>query len=116
MTAELTTTIRNIENTLSNEENVETILQFFELMKKIGTSERYQNNNLKAITAYSKISLAFYFFGASKRQNLAYIFGYKNKVVKEDPDKRWITTWNAYLGRIEYFYNKLPVTVVKKII
>ena len=26
-------------------------------MKKIGTSERYQNNNLKAITGYSKDKL-----------------------------------------------------------
>ena len=32
-------------------------------MKRIGTSERYQNNNLKAIIAYSKFlgpSISFY--------------------------------------------------------
>jgi hypothetical protein len=29
-------------------------MRFFEFMKKIGASERYQNNNLKAIIAYSK--------------------------------------------------------------
>jgi hypothetical protein len=53
MTVRLSTTIRNI-NTLFNPENVETILRFLEFMKQIGTSERYQNNNLKAIIAYSK--------------------------------------------------------------
>jgi integrase/recombinase XerD len=28
----------------------------------------------------------------------------KIKVVEQDPDKRWITTWNDYLGRIKYFF------------
>jgi integrase/recombinase XerD len=28
----------------------------------------------------------------------------KIKGVEQDPDKRWITTWNDYLGRIKYFY------------
>ena len=54
MTVGLSTTVSNIEKIVSNEENVETILRFFEFMKKIGTSERYQNNNLKTIIAYSK--------------------------------------------------------------
>ncbi|MGH9973415.1 MAG: hypothetical protein ACRD93_05915 [Nitrososphaeraceae archaeon] len=53
MTVRLSTTVRNIEKVVSNEENVKIILRFFEFMKKIGTSERYQNNNLKAIIAYS---------------------------------------------------------------
>jgi hypothetical protein len=28
----------------------------------------------------------------------------KIKAVEQDPDKRWITTWNDYLGRIKYFF------------
>ena len=28
----------------------------------------------------------------------------KIKGIEEDPDKRWITTWNDYLGRIKYFF------------
>ena len=34
MTVRLTTTVSNIEKAVSNEENVETILRFFEFMKK----------------------------------------------------------------------------------
>jgi len=37
MTVRLSTTVRNIEKTLSNPENVEIILRFFEFMKKIPT-------------------------------------------------------------------------------
>jgi len=38
-------------------------ITFYEFMKRIGTPERYQNNNLKAIITYSKFvepSVSFY--------------------------------------------------------
>ena len=54
MTVRLSTTVQNATELVSNQENVKIILQFFEFMRKIGISERYQNNNLKAIIAYSK--------------------------------------------------------------
>ena len=31
----------------------------------------------------------------------------KIKNSEEDPDKRWITTWNDYLGRLKYFFRWL---------
>lgn len=31
----------------------------------------------------------------------------KRKTDSEDPDKKWITTWNDYLWRIKYFYRWL---------
>jgi hypothetical protein len=74
-------------------------------MKRIGTSETYQNNNLKAITAYSKLlgpSDSLYQI-KSKRQIISFL-DTKIKPLDIDPDKRWITTWNDYLGRIKYFF------------
>jgi hypothetical protein len=73
-------------------------------MKRIGTSERYQNNNLKAIIIYSKFlepSISFYQIN-SKSQIISFL-DTKIKNSEEDPDKPWITTWNDYLGRIKYF-------------
>ncbi len=108
MTVRLSTTVGNIEKIVFNEKNVKIILQFFEFMKKIGTSERYQNNNLKAIIAYSK------FLGPSitldqikNRTQITPFLDTKVKAIEKDPDKRWITTWNDYLGRIKYFYRWL---------
>jgi integrase/recombinase XerD len=105
MTVRLSTTVRNIEKMIYNQENVETILRFFEFMKKIVTSERYQNNNLKAIIAYSK------FLGPSvslnevnSRGQITSFLDTKIKTLEQDPDKRWITTWNDYLDRIKYFF------------
>jgi integrase len=77
-------------------------------MKRIGTSERYQNNNLKAIIVYSKFlgpSVSFYQIN-SKSQIISFL-DTKIKNSEEDPDKRWITTWNDYLGRIKYFFRWL---------
>ena len=63
MTVKLSTTVSNIERDVHNSENKQLILQFYEFMKRIGTPERYQNNNLKAIITYSKFvepSVSFY--------------------------------------------------------
>jgi hypothetical protein len=107
MTSKLSTTDSNIE-TVQNLENVQIILRFFEFMKNCGTSEKYQNNNLKTIIAYSK------FLGPSisldqvkSKTQITSFLDLKIKGTEEDPDKRWITTWNDYLGRIKYFFRWL---------
>jgi hypothetical protein len=43
MTAKLSTTVSQIHMAVSNEHSRQLILRLFEFMKKIGTSERYQN-------------------------------------------------------------------------
>jgi integrase/recombinase XerD len=105
VTVKLSTTLKNFEMAISNAENKELILRFFDFMKRIGTSERYQNNNLKAIITYSK------FLGPSISLNqvknkvqITSFLDSKIKGTEQDPDKRWITTWNDYLGRIKYFF------------
>jgi integrase/recombinase XerD len=108
MTVRLSTTVRNIERNVSNDENVEIILQFFEFMKKIGTSERYQNNNLKAIIAYSKfLGPSITLYQVKSKSQITSFLDTRIKAIEEDPDKRWITTWNDYLGRIKYFFRWL---------
>jgi hypothetical protein len=77
-TVKLSTTINNIERDVVNSENKQLLVQFFEFMKRIGTSERYQNNNRKAIIAYSQfLEPAISFFEIKKPNN--FILGYKNK-------------------------------------
>jgi hypothetical protein len=73
-------------------------------MKRAGTSEKYQNNNLKALIVYSKFlgpSISFYEI-ENKSQVISFL-DTKIKNSEDDPDKRWITTWNDYLVRIKYF-------------
>ena len=53
-TVKLSTTINNIERDVINSENKQLLVQFFDFMKRADTSEKYQNNNLKALIIYSK--------------------------------------------------------------
>src|SRR5215203_4874612 len=74
-------------------------------MKRAGTSEKYQNNNIKALIVYSKFlgpSISFYEI-ENKSQVISFL-DTKIKNSENDPDKRWITTWNDYLVRIKYFF------------
>jgi integrase/recombinase XerD len=38
------------------------------------------------------------------REQVITFLNTKKKDKEEDPDERWITTWNDYLWRIKYFY------------
>jgi hypothetical protein len=105
MTVRLSTTLGNLESSISNEEDMKTIQQFFDFMKRIGTSERYQNNNLKAIINFNKfLGPSITLHQVKSKVQITSFLDSKIKSIEEDPDKRWITTWNDYLGRIKYFY------------
>ena len=74
-------------------------------MKRAGTSEKYQNNNLKALIGYSKfLGPSISFFEVEHKSQVISFLDTKIKNSEDDPDKRWITTWNDYLVRIKYFF------------
>jgi integrase/recombinase XerD len=102
MTVRLSTTVGNIEKIVSNKQNGKIMMRFLEFMQKIGTSERYQNNNLKAIIAYSKsLEPSISLDQINCRNQITSFLDTKIKTIEQDPDKRWITTWNDYPGRIK---------------
>ena len=89
MTVKLSTTISNIQRDVVNSENKQLLVQFFDFMKRSGTSEKYQNNNLKALIVYSKFlgpSISFYEI-KSKSQIISFL-DTKIKNSEDDPDKR----------------------------
>lgn len=101
---QLTTTINKI-SMVPNSINSSVIHEFRRYMQSNGSSERNQNNNLKAIIAFEN------FIGPdnpfddihSSEQILRYL-NTKIKNLDEDPDEKWITTWNDYLNRIKLFF------------
>jgi hypothetical protein len=54
MPTRLSTTIRNIITSISNSSNSKLVSEFSQYMKGNGKSEKYQNNNLKAIISFAK--------------------------------------------------------------
>jgi hypothetical protein len=77
-------------------------------MRSSGTSDKYQNNNLKTIIAFgSFLEPSISFQSIVKRDEIIAFLDTKIKDYQADPDKRWVTTWNDYLGRIKYFFRWL---------
>jgi len=103
MPTKLSTTIKKIE-LVQNPDNARLIFEFHKFMMSNGSSERHQNNNLKAIISYANhlgpsVTLA----SINKSQAVLSFLDTKIKTKEEDPDQKWITTWSDYLHRIKHF-------------
>lgn len=100
----LGTTINKI-NLVPNQTNANLISGFHRYMQFRNCSERHQNNNLQVLITYARYlgaNVSFYNID-NKEQILAYL-DTKKKNIEQDPDKRWITTWNHNLTRIKQFF------------
>ena len=107
MVAKLSTTINKIQS-LPNSSNGKILNEFLIYMKGNGSSERHQNNNLNVLIEFSNYfdsNLTFY--NINKKERILSFLDTKIKDSVNDPDKRWITSWNHYLTRIKLFYRWL---------
>jgi integrase/recombinase XerD len=104
--AKLSTTVSKVSQ-LKNKENAFLILKFHEFMEEHGTSERHQNNNLKAILAFSNFLESKVLSQIDSSDEISLFLHTKIKKRDEDPDQKWITTYNDYLHRIKHFFRWL---------
>ena len=104
MTMKLSTTLVHLK-TVSIPVNVCLISEFYEYLKEIGTSENYQNQNLKQIINFARhLGAEKTFYDIRTKDEIVSFLNTKTKDSDSDPDKKWITTWNDYLWRIKYFF------------
>jgi integrase/recombinase XerD len=108
MPTTLSTTVKHIHNKVPNPANSQLIAEFHQFMMHNGTSQRHQNNNLKAIIAYAKfLGSETTFHPISTKEQVPKFLDTKIRPNSEDPDQQWITTWNDYLVRIKHFFRWL---------
>ncbi len=108
MPAKLATTIKNIEKKVHNNINRNLITDFYNYLTSIDTSETYQNGLLKVIIRFVEhFGPDVTFYQVMDKEQILKFLDMKKKTEEEDPDKKWITTWNDYLWRIKYFYRWL---------
>jgi integrase/recombinase XerD len=107
MPAKLTTTVSKIA-LMPNQTNVAIIEEFRAHMKARGSSEQHQNNNLKVAIAYANfLGPDTTFFDVQQKSQIAAFLETKVKSPEQDPEKKWIMTYNHYLRRIKLFYRWL---------
>jgi integrase/recombinase XerD len=93
---------------ISNPINQNLLYSFNQYMKSIGTSDSYQNGNLKIMLYFARfLGSDIDFYQVQKRQQIIAFLDTKIKDAQTDPDKKWIRTWNDYLQRIKYFFRWL---------
>lgn len=103
MPTKLTTTVKKI-NLVPNRTNCHLIDQFYEFMKSNGVSERHQNNNLKAVINFANfLGEKITFTDINRSEQVLSFLNTKIRSHEDDPEKKWITTWNDYLHRVKHF-------------
>lgn len=75
-------------------------------------SDGYKKNNLKALILFSyELAPNVTFYDIQK------ILEFLKKRIKPktvDPNEKWVTTWNDYLGRFKFFFRWLYNYKIKK--
>src|SRR5512145_1020806 len=98
MPTTLSTTVRHIYDKVPNSVNSQLIVDFHSYMKDNTTSERHQNNNLKAVIAFAEfLGSETTFYQISTQDQVTKFLDTKIRSNSDDPEQRWITTWNDYL-------------------
>jgi integrase/recombinase XerD len=107
MPVKLSTTINKI-SLIQNVTNQTFIKQFYDFMKSSDCSEKHINNNLKAIMNFnSSLDPTLSLLEINRKDQILTFLDSKIKSAEQDPDTRWITTWNHYLSHLKYFFRWL---------
>jgi hypothetical protein len=101
MPAKLSTTVSKIQN-IPNKVNADLVAKYYAYMKENDASERHMNNQLKAAIAFAiSIGPKKTLSAIRKTTDILAFLDSKIKSDQEDPEKKWITTWNDYLHRVK---------------
>jgi hypothetical protein len=103
MPIKLSTTVQKIFS-LSNKANSLLLSEFYEYMKSNGVSESHQNNNLKVLITFARHLGSSNFLDINTSESITDFLNSKLKSIEDDPDRKCLTTWNDYLGRLKCFF------------
>ncbi|MFL6523704.1 MAG: hypothetical protein ACJ71B_09525, partial [Nitrososphaera sp.] len=100
---------------MPNRVNSDLLKEFYQHMKDNGTSQNYQKGNLKAMIHFAQYTGAATTLYDISHKEIALFPDTKIKSDEIDYDKKWITTWNDYLWRLNLFFRWLHNKKIKQI-
>jgi integrase/recombinase XerD len=107
MPTKLSTLVSKIQN-IPNQYNSQIVYEFYQFMKENGASEKHITNELHTMLYFATfLSQDSCLLDINRREQILSFLNTKQKDETIDPGKRWITTWNDYLGTIKHFFRWL---------
>ena len=104
MPVKLSTTLDKIDK-IENVQNRFLVNNITNFMDSTGASERHQNHNLKIIHYYvTYLGKDIFLSNIKSCDSILSFLETKKKAKDEDPDGKWISTWNHYFHRIKHFF------------
>ena len=96
----LTRKIERVPNTV----NRNLVNEFYRNMMERDLSKNHKINNLKVVMSYvDYLGPEVSFHNINQKEQILSFLDTKKKAAEEDPEKKWITTWNYYLNRLKLF-------------
>jgi integrase/recombinase XerD len=90
-----------------NPVSAQIVCEFYQYMRESGSSEKHITNELQVVLYFTGfLGMKTSLLDASQ-QNIIEFLDSKQKDASQDPDKRWVTTWNDYLSTIKHFFRWL---------
>ena len=106
MPQKLETVLAKTED-LSNIVNKDLILEYYRYLISRDTSINYQKDNIKLLLLFAKFLEIKTFHEVKECETIVLFLDTRRKSKEEDPEQKWITTWNDYLWRLKMFYRWL---------
>ena len=87
---------------MSNTVNRNLVKEFYGYMTERDLSKNHKINNLKVVMSFADyLGPQITFHEINKKEKIMSFLNTKKKDPENDPEKKWITTWNYYLNRLK---------------
>ncbi len=107
MPQKLESVLKNVEG-ITNDVNRKLIGEYHRYLISRDTSRNYQKDNIKLIYMFAKfLEESKTFNDVKDSETIVAFLDTRRKSKEDDPDQKWITTWNDYLWRLKMFYRWL---------
>jgi hypothetical protein len=113
MPQKLETVLKHVKE-INNDVNRRLIKDYHRYLISSDTGTNYQKDNVKLIYMFAKfLTESKTFYDVKNSETIVAFLDTRRKSKEEDPEQKWITTWNDYPWRLKMFYRWLYNVKIK---
>ncbi|MDQ3969363.1 MAG: hypothetical protein M3275_13330 [Thermoproteota archaeon] len=98
-------TVLDKASSIANPVNSSSIQEFYQYMVDNRKPDSYKKNNLKTLVFFNQeLPPNITFYDIQRKEKILEFLKKRIKPKSNDPDEKWIATWNDYLERLKFFF------------